>query len=306
MVRAFGLATDVPGFARAVRLAERVAAGDQRDGLLVVHCHARERLADVARRSDRVGLPVRAFGIDVDEAHLHRAERMGEIAIAAVALVAEPRGLGTPVDVLRLPDVLAAAAEAERAQAHRFERDVAGKDHEIGPRELPAVLLLDRPEEATRLVEVAVVGPAVQRREALLAGARSAAAVVDAIRAGAVPCHADEERTVMAVVGRPPRLRIGHQRREIVDDGVEVERLELGRIVEILDHRIGQRGMLVQDRKVELVGPPLRVRLDLANAGKRTLRLAGHELLLGAESHRPDESPLQRSIAEIVCSDRTD
>jgi hypothetical protein len=30
-----------------VRLAERVASGDQRAGLLVVHRHARERLADV-------------------------------------------------------------------------------------------------------------------------------------------------------------------------------------------------------------------------------------------------------------------
>jgi hypothetical protein len=46
--------------------------------------------------------------------------------------------------------------------------DVAGEDHQVGPGDLVAVLLLDRPEQAARLVEVAVVRPAVERREALL------------------------------------------------------------------------------------------------------------------------------------------
>ena len=101
--------------------------------------------------------------------------------------------LGPPVDVLiRLPDVLATAAEAEGLEAHRFERDVAGEDQQVGPRDLTAVLLLDRPEQATRLVQVDVVRPAVERREALLAAPAAAAAVADAVGAGAVPRHADE------------------------------------------------------------------------------------------------------------------
>src|SRR5450830_728012 len=50
----------------AVRLAERVSAGDERNGLLVVHRHARERLADVPRGSDRVRFAVRPFRIHVD------------------------------------------------------------------------------------------------------------------------------------------------------------------------------------------------------------------------------------------------
>ena len=100
-----------------------------------------------------------------------------------------------------------AAAEAERLEAHRLQGDVAGEDHQVGPRDLPAVLLLDRPEQAAGLVEVRVVGPAVERGEALRAGAGAAAAVVDAVGAGAVPRHADEERAVVAVVGRPPVLR---------------------------------------------------------------------------------------------------
>ena len=42
-----GLRADQRRIAGAVGLAEGVAAGDQRDGLLVVHRHAEERLADV-------------------------------------------------------------------------------------------------------------------------------------------------------------------------------------------------------------------------------------------------------------------
>jgi hypothetical protein len=67
-----------------------------------------------------------------------------------------------------MPDVLAAEGEAEGLQAHGLVGDVAGEDDQVGPAELVAVLLLDRPEQAARLVEVAVVRPGVQRREALL------------------------------------------------------------------------------------------------------------------------------------------
>src|SRR5262249_13900753 len=114
------LRTDEGRIAGAVGLAEGVAAGDQRDGLLVVHRHAEERLADVARRGDRVGLAVRAFRIDVDEAHLHRAERLGQLALAAVALIAQPRSLGAPEELFRLPHIGAAAGEAEGLEAHRL------------------------------------------------------------------------------------------------------------------------------------------------------------------------------------------
>ena len=126
---ASGSAPTCDAGAGAVRLAEGVAAGDQRDGLLVVHRHAAEGLADVARRGERIGIAVRAFGVDVDQAHLHGGERVLEVArVSASAVVvgdehaaglldagralrvadvaAEPRRLAAPVDVLvRLPDV---------------------------------------------------------------------------------------------------------------------------------------------------------------------------------------------------------
>jgi hypothetical protein len=82
----------------------------------------------------------------VDETHLHGGERMVEITLTLVTIAAQPRVLRAPEDVfLRNPDVSATASEAEGLEAHRVERDVSGKNHEVGPGDLLAVLLLDRP-----------------------------------------------------------------------------------------------------------------------------------------------------------------
>ena len=82
-----------------MRLAERMAADDERHRFFVVHRHAREGLADIASRRERVGLAAGAFGVHVDEAHLHGAERVRQVAFAAVARVAEPGVFRTPEDV---------------------------------------------------------------------------------------------------------------------------------------------------------------------------------------------------------------
>src|SRR5262249_38051044 len=94
------------------------------------------------------------------------------------------------------------ATETEGLESHRFEGDVAGQDHQVGPGNLAAILLLDRPEQATRLVQADVVRPTVERREALLAPAPSAAAVPYAVATVAVPRHANEPGTVVAEVRR--------------------------------------------------------------------------------------------------------
>jgi hypothetical protein len=96
-------------------------------------------------------------------------------------------------------------------RAHRLVGDVAGQDDQVGPAELVAVFLLDRPQQAARLVEVAVVRPGVERRETLVAGAAAAAAVGDAVGARGMPGHADHQAAVVAPVGRPPVLAVGHQ-----------------------------------------------------------------------------------------------
>src|SRR5262249_40834059 len=150
-----------------------------------------ERLPDVPGRGEGIGIAIRALGVHVDQAHLNRAVWLGEIPVAAVALVSEPDAFAPPVDVLRVPHVLAAAAEAEGRQSHRLERAVACEDHQVSPGDLAAVLLLDRPEKPARLVQVPVVRPAIERREALLTPSSAAAAVADAVGARTVPRHPD-------------------------------------------------------------------------------------------------------------------
>src|SRR5215472_330705 len=108
--------------------------------------------------------------------------------------IREPSLLLAPVDdLVGLPHIGAPSAEPECLEAHRFERDIAGKDHEVGPRDSPAIFLLDRPQEPARLVEVRIVRPGAEWGEALLAGAGAAAAVADAVRARGMPCHTDHQ-----------------------------------------------------------------------------------------------------------------
>ena len=169
----------------AVKLAEGVTTGHECDGLLVVHGHAAEGLADVTTGSNRVGVCVRAFWVDVDQTHLHCAERLHELSVAAVTLVVQPNRFRSPVDVLfRSPDILAATSEAERLETHRLESHVARQDHEVGPGERTTVLLLDGFEQSSRLVEVAVVGPAVEGSEALRSGGSATTPIVGAVGTG--------------------------------------------------------------------------------------------------------------------------
>ena len=65
----FGLGADVlrSGSRGTVGLAEGVAAGDEGHGLLVVHRHAGEGLADVTRRGQRIRIAVGALGVHVDQ-----------------------------------------------------------------------------------------------------------------------------------------------------------------------------------------------------------------------------------------------
>src|SRR5581483_2073720 len=150
------------------------------------------------------------------------AQRAGKLPVTAVALVTEPGVLGSPEHLLGLVDVLAAEAEPERLEAHRLQRAVAGEDQQVTPGDLAPVLLLDRPQQPTGLVQARVVRPAVQWSEALRAAATTSAAVMDPVRAGRVPAHPDEQRAVMAVVSRPPVLRARHDLHHVALERVEV------------------------------------------------------------------------------------
>ena len=297
----FGLRADVVRRRRAVALAHAVAAGDQRHGLLVVHRHAGEGLADVPGRGDRVRVAVRAFRVHVDQAHLHRGQRVLEVAgmrhlavvvldqhavgvrhagrAAGISFVAtQPLGLAAPVHVeVGFPGVLATAGAAEGLEAHGLQRDIAGQDHQVGPGDLLPVLLLDRPQQAPGLVQADVVGPAVERGEALLAATAAAATIADAVGAGAVPGHADEQAAVVAEVGRPPVLRIGHQRREVALERLVVELLEFRRVVEPGPERIRSLRVLVEQVQPQLLGPPVLVAGTAAGGAMEwAFRFGGH------------------------------
>src|SRR5271165_6330566 len=84
----------------AVGLAERVTAGNERNGLLVIHRHAGESLSDIPRRGNGIGVSIGPFRVYVNQAHLDRREGIREITIAAVALVRQPLAFRAPVDVL--------------------------------------------------------------------------------------------------------------------------------------------------------------------------------------------------------------
>ncbi|MCY1431395.1 hypothetical protein D9M71_473620 [compost metagenome] len=93
----------------------------------------------------------------------------------------------------------------------------------------------------------------------MLAGTGATTAITDAIGAGAVPGHADEQRTIVAEVGRPPVLGVGHQRAQVLLEGGKIQALVGLGVIEILVHGIGEARVLMQDFQVQLVGPPVAV-----------------------------------------------
>ena len=207
-----------------------------------------------------VRVAARALRVHVDQTHVVGAELSLEFTVIVVAFVPKPLGLRPPVRVVSLPDVGAAEGEPERLEAHRFQGAVAGEDDEVGPRQVAAVLLLDRPQQATRLVQVAVVRPAVQGRKALVARAAAAAAVGDAVRARGVPRHADEERPIVAVVCRPPVLGGRHHLLDVLLQLSDVNILERQSIVEVSAHRVRCGRVFTKSLEAQLIRPPGLVR----------------------------------------------
>ena len=117
--RGLGRGADQGGVARAMRFAKRVPARDQRDGFVIIHRDACESFADVAGAGHRIGHAVGAFRVHIDQPHLHRGQRVFQIALAGVALIAQPLAFRAPVNVLlAFPHIRAATGKAHRAQAH--------------------------------------------------------------------------------------------------------------------------------------------------------------------------------------------
>ena len=285
--------------AGAVGFAEGVSADDQGDGFFVVHGHALEGASDVLGRGERIRLAAGPFRIDVDQAHVVGAELLVELARVVVALVREPFFFLTPIGLVGFPAVGASKRESEGLETHRLERAVAGEDQQVGPGERLSVLLLDRPEQAAGLVEIGVVGPAVERGEALLSCAAAAATVADPVGAGSVPGHANEERAVVPVVGRPPVLRGSHHGFDIGAQGLDVEVIDGVGVAEIAVHGIGSGGVASQRLEADLIGPPVLVRGHVigpfearGSAGRRAIGMSSKAVEFGQLSVSPHPTRL--------------
>ena len=248
----------------AMGLAQGVSAGDQRHGLLVVHAHPAKSDPDVLGCGEGVGFAVRALGVDVNQTHLCGAQRLRELfPILGEALVREPLRLRSPVDVRRFVDVLAASRESKGLEPHRLERHVTRENHQVSPRQAAAVLLLDRPDQAARLVEVGVIGPAVEGREPNGARGSATATVEHAIGTGAVPRQPNHEAAVVAIIRRPPVLRCLEQLLDVLLDRDQVELLEGLGVVEGWVQRVAGRGVLFEHPQIQPIGPPIVDRVGL-------------------------------------------
>ena len=203
----FGLGADKGRVTCAVGFTKRVSTCDQGHRFFVVHRHARKGFTNINRGSQRIRIAVRPFGVNIDQAHLYRRQWVFQIAFAAIAIIAEPFIFCAPIDVfLGLPHIGTPACEAKGFEPHRFKRAISRENHQISPRDLSSIFLLERPKQAACLVKIAVVWPAVKRRKTLHPRASTPAPIARAVGTRRVPRHADEKWPVMAVIRRPPLL----------------------------------------------------------------------------------------------------
>ncbi len=132
--RTFWVGTEVVIGRGTVYLPELVSARDERNGLLVVHRHPVEGLADVRSRLLRIRFTSGSLWVHVDQPHVVGREVTFEGSFLVVALVAEPLFFGAPVDALvGFEGVLTTPGEAVRFESHRLQGDVPGQNHQISP-----------------------------------------------------------------------------------------------------------------------------------------------------------------------------
>ena len=163
-VGGFGIGTQILGLAIAVCFAHGVTTGGQGHGLFVVHGHASKRHTHIVCRAQRIGFATHAFGVHIDQTHLHSGqgvfERFAVVARTFIAGRCQPLFFRTPINVeLGVPNVFATKRVTVGFQTHGLISHVTRQDHQVGPRQLVAVFFLDGPQQATGLVKVGVVGP---------------------------------------------------------------------------------------------------------------------------------------------------
>ena len=105
------------------------ATSYQRHGFLIIHRHAGEGFAHILTAQKRVRIAIRALRVHINQTHLNSGQRVGQLALAAIAFIIQPFALIAPVNIFfRMPDIGATAAKTESLATHGFNRHIAGED----------------------------------------------------------------------------------------------------------------------------------------------------------------------------------
>ena len=130
----FRLCTDKLWITRTMCFAEGMATSHQGDSFFIVHGHTCKGFADIYTGTQRIWVPVWAFWIDINQAHLYGGQWIFQIALTAVTIVVQPSVFCAPIDIFfRLPNIDATAAKAKGFETHRLEGHISGQDHQISP-----------------------------------------------------------------------------------------------------------------------------------------------------------------------------
>jgi len=86
---------------------------------------------------------------------------------------------------------------------------------------------------------------------------RAAAAVGHAVGAGGMPGQPVHQAAVVAAVGGPPGLAVGHQVAQVLLERLEVELLDRFAVVEVGAQRIGLGVVRVKDVEGQSLGSPV-------------------------------------------------
>ena len=149
-----------------------------------------------------------------------------------------------------MPNVCATKTKPEGLQAKGLIGNVSGKNHQVCPRNLVAVFLLDWPQQSSGLVQVYVVWPRVQWSKSLVAGSTATATVCCSVGAGCMPCQSDHQPAVVAPVRWPPGLAVNHESVKVLLQGFNIQFLELFVVVEAWSKGVCLGVVLVQDVKI--------------------------------------------------------
>jgi hypothetical protein len=93
----------------------------------------------------------------------------------------------------------------------------------------------------------------------LLSMSGTTSTIVGTIGSRRMPSAADKKASIMPVIGRPPVLRVRHQGRQILFEGIDVEGLHFDRIIEVGRHGIGAVVVGLQRFQIQRLGKPVLV-----------------------------------------------